>query len=169
MSASGEAVHHAAAPLWRRALATLIDLAVPLTVWALGTWALVATDPTPLEMAPWNLFDQVVDYLHDRPGRAVVAVMLMVGMQVAWPLAFPGGTPGKRVMQVTLVDRHGAPTSRRRILAWALVRVPSVALAGIGLWWALVDPERRTLHDRAAGLWCVRAAAESAEQAERQV
>ena len=50
----------AAAPGWRRTLATLLDLFVPLTVWALGTWALVATDAEPLNMPRWNLFDQII-------------------------------------------------------------------------------------------------------------
>ena len=34
----------------------------------------------------------------------------------------------------------------RYALAW-----PSVWLAGIGLWWALLDPDRQFLHDRLAG------------------
>lgn len=168
MSGAGQ-VARVAAPLWRRTLAALIDLVVPLTLWMLGTWTVIASDPTPLEMAPWNLFDQVVDYLHDRPWRAAVSLVLLIGVQVGWPVAFSAGTPGKRVMQVALVDRRGAPPSPGRILAWALARVASVALAGIGLWWALIDPERRTLHDRAAGMWLVQAAPGSAEPRGRQV
>jgi uncharacterized RDD family membrane protein YckC len=143
------------APVWRRALATLIDLLVPLTAWVLATWLVIASDPAPLTIAPWNLFDQIVDYLHDRPGRAAFSLTLLVLAQVGWPLAFRDATPGKRALEVALVDARGVPPSRGRRLVWALVRVPSLALAGLGAWWALVDPERRTLHDRVAGMWLV--------------
>lgn len=145
-----------AAPVWRRFFAALIDLVVPLTAWALATWALIATDPEPLELPPWNLFDQVVDYLHDRPGRAFLSLTIFVALQVAWPLVFGARTPGKRALDVLMLGGDGRPPSRLRVLGWALWRVPSLALAGLGAWWALLDPERRTLHDRLARVWLVR-------------
>jgi uncharacterized RDD family membrane protein YckC len=145
-----------AAPLWRRSLAALMDLFVPLTVWLLGTWVLVSTDPEPLELPPWNLFDQLVDYLHDRPGRAALALVLWLGTQLAWPLAFAGRTPGKRALGLVLIGGDGRAATRSRVARWALLRLPSLALAGLGGWWALVDVERRTLHDRLARLWLVR-------------
>jgi len=147
---------HLAAGVWRRVFAALIDLVVPLTGWALGTWALIVADPAPLELPPWNLFDQIVDYLHDRPGRALLSSTLLLALQVAWPLVFAGRTPGKRALDVVLLGADGRPPSRARCLAWALWRIPSLALAGLGAWWALIDPERRTLHDRLARVWLVR-------------
>ena len=144
-----------AAPLWRRWLAALMDLVVPMTFWAIGTWAIVASDPEPVALPPWNLIDQVVDYLHDRPGRSAMAGLLWVATQVAWPLLFNGRTPGKRVMSLALVTGAGEGPRRGETLAWALWRVPSLLLAGLGAWWALVDVERRTLHDRLARLWLV--------------
>jgi len=146
-----------AAPLWRRLLAALLDGLVPLTTWALATWVIVSSDPEPIAFPPWNLFDLVVDYLHDRPGRAALSLAVFVLLQVAWPVAFAGATPGKRALDVVLLDGRGAPPSRARCLLWSLWRVPSLTLAGVGVWWALVDPERRTLHDRLARLWLVRA------------
>jgi len=144
-----------AAPLWRRSFATLIDLAVPATLWVLGTWALLASDPEPLELPPWNLFDQIVDYLHDRPGRAFLSLTLFIGLQIAWPLAFAGRTPGKRALDVVMLAGDGRRPGAGRLLLWALWRIPSLALAGLGAWWALLDPERRTLHDRLARVWLV--------------
>lgn len=146
-----------AAPVWRRTFAALIDLVVPLTAWALATWALIATDPEPLELPPWNLFDQIVDYLHDRPGRALMSLTLFVALQVAWPVLFAGRTPGKRALDVALLAGDGDRPTRLRCLGWAVWRIPSLALAGLGAWWALLDPERRTLHDRLARMWLVRA------------
>lgn len=144
-----------AASLGRRSLATLLDLFVPLTSWALLTWVVVASDPDPPAIPRWNLFDQVVDYLHDRPGRALVAASLLVLLQIAWPLVFRRGTPGKRALGIALVDAGGAAPSAPRRLLWAVCRVPSWLLAGVGVWWAIIDPQRRTLHDRAAGLWAI--------------
>lgn len=155
---------HLAAGVWRRTFATLIDLVVPLTAWALGTWALIATDPEPLELPPWNLFDQIVDYLHDRPGRALLSLTLFLSLQLAWPFVFAGRTPGKRALDVALLGADGRRPSRARCLAWALWRIPSLGLAGLGAWWALLDPERRTLHDRLARVWLVR---ESGDEPQR--
>ena len=83
-----DAVELTVATLGRRAAAALLDLFVPLTCWALATWIIVASDPRPLAMPPWNLFDTVIDYLHDRPGRAAASVFVLVVAQVGWPLLF---------------------------------------------------------------------------------
>jgi len=146
-----------AAPLWRRALAAGLDALVPCAVWALATWALVASDPE-LALPPWNLFDQIVDYLHDRSARSALSIAVLVLAQVAWPIVFAGRTPGKRALGLALIGVDGRAPTVGRVAAWALWRVPSIALGGLGAWWALVDVERRTLHDRLAGLWLVRVA-----------
>lgn len=156
---------HLAAPLWRRTLAALLDMLAPMTVWIVATWAIVSSDPEPVAIPAWNLFDLAVDYLHDRPWRVALSFAVLIVTQVAWPVAFAGATPGKRVLDVALLDAHGRPPSRARCLVWSLWRVPSLWLAGAGAWWALVDPERRTLHDRLARLWLVRASVSSAEAA----
>ncbi len=141
------------APLWRRTSATLIDLIVPLGLWALATWLIVTSDPEPPPVAPWNFIDQIVDYLHDRPGRTWASGLVFIALQVLWPLAFAGRTPGRRALGLTFVGPNGVAPSLARLLGWSLVRVPLMLVAGIGAWWAILDPERRTLHDRAAGLW----------------
>jgi uncharacterized RDD family membrane protein YckC len=141
------------APLWRRACASLIDLVVPLGLWALATWLIITSDPEPPPVAPWNIIDQVVDYLHDRPGRSLASGLVFFMLQVLWPLVFGGRTPGRRLMALRFMGPDGRPPSLVRLLVWSLVRVPLLALAGISAWWAIVDPERRTLHDRAASIW----------------
>ena len=161
-------VVYAAAPGWRRTLATLLDGFAPLTAWALGTWALIASAPEPLVMPPWNLFDQIVDYLHQRPGRAAWSVVLFVALQLGWQVAFAGLTPGKRALGIALLTGDARPPTRLQTLWWAALRVPSLALAGLGVWWSLLDPERRTLHDRLARLWVVRASRSSERNPARQ-
>lgn len=146
------------APLWRRSLAALLDLVPPLALWALVTWVLVATNAE-LDLPPWNLFDQVVEYLHERPGRAALSALALVLFEVLWPVLFAARTPGRRALGVALLGADGRPLDRMATLAWSLWRIPSLALAGVGAWWAIVNPERRTLHDRLARAWLVRVTA----------
>lgn len=142
------------APTLRRTAAALIDLVVPLSLWVLGTWLLVTTDPDPPPVAPWNVIDQVVDYLHDRPGRVLASVGLFVALQILWPLIFGGRTPGRSVMQLGF-SAGDRPVSLARLFGWGCARVVLVLPAGFGALWAIIDPDRRTLYDRLAGLWVV--------------
>lgn len=142
----------ATAPLHLRALAALVDLIPPLAIAALVTWLLVANDPTPLQPREWNLIDQVVDYLNERPGRSLLAFTAFIALQILWPLAFKGHTPGRRLLHLELTSRASSVTFLR-LLAWSALRIALLLPAGLGALWAIVDPERRTLYDRAAGLW----------------
>lgn len=143
------------APLHLRGLAALFDLIPPLALATLATWLLVATDPTPPTPKEWNLIDQVVDYLHERPGRSLLSFMSFVTLQILWPLAFRGKTPGRRLLRLELTSREPSPPFVR-VLAWSALRIALLLPAGLGALWAIVDPERRTLYDRAAGLWLAR-------------
>jgi uncharacterized RDD family membrane protein YckC len=138
--------------LWRRGAAGLIDLACVLAVVVTVAVLLVVTDPT-LAIPPWNWFDRAVDYLHDRPGRASsIAVGLLFSL-AAWPAVFGGRTPGRRILGLVFFDAEGLGPSRRRLLGWGVLSVAGLLLGGVGVTWALVDPERRTLPDRLARLW----------------
>jgi uncharacterized RDD family membrane protein YckC len=56
-----------------------------------------------------------------------------------------------RTWRMHLEDGEGqAPDWRRASLRYAAATV-GLALAGIGLWWALFDRDRQFLHDRIAG------------------
>jgi len=62
-----------------------------------------------------------------------------------------GQTLGMRPWRLQVVGRDGgAPTGRQLWMRYA-VGTLSIALAGLGLWWALIDRERLTWHDRASG------------------
>jgi len=149
------------APLWRRTLAALIDLAPVLALTALVAWALVASDPSPPEIPPWNPLDRVVDYIQLRPGRSALVVLTFVALHIGWAFVWAALSPhgaslGQRALGVSPIDVRGLRPSNGRLLGWLALRVPSTLLAGLGLWWALVDVERRTLHDRAASVWVTR-------------
>ncbi len=62
-----------------------------------------------------------------------------------------GQTLGMRPWRLQVVRADGgAPTLGQLWVRYAVATV-SVLLAGFGLWWALVDRQRLTWHDRASG------------------
>lgn len=151
------------APTWRRALAGLIDLVVVLGLWALVTWAIVGSDPEPPIIPPWNPLDRIVDYIQARPGRTALSFAALALLHVAWTFVWTrassrGASLGQRALGLVTIDRQGRRPSSGRLLGWLAARLPSTFLAGVGLWWALVDRERRTLHDRVARVWVIRRA-----------
>ena len=78
-------------------------------------------------------------------------VFLVLGGYFVWYWRRGGQTLAMQTWQLRVVTSAGGVVSvkqawLRYALAW-----PSVWLAGIGLWWALLDPDRQFLHDRLAG------------------
>jgi uncharacterized RDD family membrane protein YckC len=61
-----------------------------------------------------------------------------------------GQTLGMRAWKLRLTMDDGSRVAwPRAVLRFCLASV-SLALVGIGFWWALFDPQRRTLHDIAS-------------------
>lgn len=66
-------------------------------------------------------------------------------------LALAGRTPGMGVVGVRVVNRQGGPLSGRQPLIRTLVFPFSFLIFGLGFLGIFISPERRTLHDAAAG------------------
>jgi len=66
-------------------------------------------------------------------------------------LALAGRTPGMWVVGVRVVDRQGPPLSGRQPLIRTLVFPISFLIFGLGFLGVFISPERRSLHDAAAG------------------
>lgn len=143
------------APTPLRLVASLIDLVAIGLFGVLTTWLIITTDPEPPPVAPWNFIDQVVDYLNDRPGRSLLALAVLFFLNVLWPIVWKGRTPGRRLFHLELVARTDRLTASR-LLLWSVCRVGLLLPAGLGLWWAIIDRDRRTLYDRLAGVWLIR-------------
>jgi len=62
-----------------------------------------------------------------------------------------GQTLGMRPWRLQLVSLSTAPVSRAALWRRFAVGTVSLALGGAGFWWALVDRQRLTWHDRASG------------------
>jgi len=154
-----------AAPTWRRWLALTLDALPVVTVWLLCAFAIAgASGEPPPPTSPWNQLDQLVDFINARPLTVALSLMMLAALGFAWPLVAHlawGRTPGKRVLGLVVIDARGERPSRGRAAAWCALRVLGVALLGGGVLWAIADPERRTLYDRLAGVWVVRAPADA--------
>ena len=147
-----------AAPLLRRMLAGVVDWVAVVLLAGSVMGLLVASDPSPPEIAPWNLLDRVVDYIQARPGRVALGFAAFVVCHVGWTFMWArasGEGLGDRLARTRLVDATGRAPGVGRLLAWLGLRIAGTLLAGVGLWWALVDVERRTLHDRLAKVWVI--------------
>lgn len=146
------------APSWRRLVAAAIDGVGLMTVWLLGALAIASASAEPVPGGPWNLLDQLVDYVNARPTAVLLAGLLFAALLFALPLLFERfgrGTPGKRVLGLTLIDARGERPSAGRLAAHAALRVVGTLLFMVGPLSGLVDPERRTLYDRLAGVYVI--------------
>jgi len=112
----------ACAPLWRRFLALLIDLAL---LGAISTLAIAALPILGGLLAGWAYF---------------------TGFETsAWQ-----GTPGKRLLQIKVVDVNGVPLRTGRSSLRFLCRFLSALPLGAGFLLALFTAHHQTLHDMLA-------------------
>lgn len=95
----------------------------------------------------------------DSPGLLTAPPLWWVILSAAW---FTGwqvavrATPGALFMGLAIVDRHGLPPSRMRLLARALLSSLNVLTLGLGWMWIWPSRHKRTLPDILAGTWVVR-------------
>ncbi len=67
-----------------------------------------------------------------------------------------GQTLGMQAWKIKLEAANGGPVTPRMVALRLLSALVSLAPAGLGYWWALVDREGRTWHDRLSGTRLVR-------------
>lgn len=88
------------------------------------------------------------------PWVRYIILIYLLGVSFAffgWFWTHGGQTLGMRAWRIRVVDRDGADPGWQlawRRFAWASV---SWAALGLGYLWSLVDPHRRTWHDRLSG------------------
>lgn len=119
--------------LLRRLGAMLYDGLLLVALWFLAT-------------ALWLPFTggEAVPY----PGLLRVWILAVSFVFFGWFWTHGGQTLGLRAWKLKLVRADGGePTWRDALVRFALA-IPSIALAGLGLWWMLVDREGLAVHDR---------------------
>jgi uncharacterized RDD family membrane protein YckC len=143
--AAPEAVAEHAAPLGRRMLAGLIDVALLAIVDA----AIVAAT-----LRATGLDWHEVDRLPLAP-LAVFLVLLAVGYLSLCPV-LAGRTFGASAAGLSIVETGGRPVRLAPAVVRAAIQVLTVPLLGIGFLPALLGADRRALYDRLAGTDVVR-------------
>lgn len=124
------------APLWKRLAALFYDSLLLFALLMVANAAAFAIKRGVID--PHNPLYQL--YL------LMVAALFFCGFWVVG-----GQTLGMRTWRLRVQCRDGRPLGWWRALWRFLLAVPSVGLAGIGLWWMLVDRDGLALHDRLSG------------------
>ena len=78
-------------------------------------------------------------------------VLAVAGAYFAWFWTHGGQTLPMKTWRLRLVRDDGAPVSLPRALHRYLIAVLGFFAVGLGFLWALVDRDKRFLHDRLAG------------------
>lgn len=94
-----------------------------------------------------------------RGGRAVAPGTLWFQLCLAaiivlfftWFWVHGGQTLGMKAWRLRVVGRDGGPVGWRAALARFAAGVLAALPAGLGLWWAAFDRDRRAWHDRLSG------------------
>lgn len=134
-------------PLWRRLVAALYDGLIVLALWFIGT-ALVM----PISREAVSPHHPLAEFLY-RLYLLAIGYVFFAGFWVR-----DGQTVGMLAWRVKLLQ-----SANRRTVTWKqavlryLAALLSWAMLGLGFWWALFDPERKTWHDRLSGTELVKA------------
>ncbi|MBI5510352.1 MAG: RDD family protein [Deltaproteobacteria bacterium] len=131
-----------------------IDLLVPL---AFGVG--VALLESLLDGEVWEargvwLPDYLGEWLYVHPHAVVHGAVAVAVGSLAYNLGctrFWGRTAGRRLVCTDLVTTAGLPPGLIRITVRSIASLVSFAAFGAGHFWSVVDPERRSFHDRLAG------------------
>lgn len=80
-----------------------------------------------------------------------VCEFTVCGIYFTWLWRHGGQTLPMKTWRMHLTSAAGGPVSMGQALARYLLACVLIPLAGIGIAWALVDPDRQFLYDRLAG------------------
>jgi len=130
------------APLWRRLAALVYDLFPLIGLWMLTVFVCL--------FAAGRHYDPAHPQWAQRLGLQLALFIVTAGyFVISW--ARIGQTIGMRAWRLKLVRENGDRLGALLALARFLLALLSLAVAGIGFWWALFDARKRTLHDRVCG------------------
>jgi len=78
-------------------------------------------------------------------------LLLLMMLYFVWFWLHGGQTLPMKTWKLRLIDANGGPPRPLQAVLRYLAALPSILLCGIGILWALLDPDRQFLHDRIAG------------------
>lgn len=106
----------------------------------------------------WFGFSFVLAFLVGAGFGTSTLVVLFAPSAYFWIGNSLGGTAGKRVTGLAVVDEAGNPPGLARGLVRYLVSLVSALALYVGYLWMIWDAKKQTWHDKAAGTYVVRAA-----------
>lgn len=80
-----------------------------------------------------------------------LSLFILCGGFYIWQWTRTGQTLPMKTWRLKLVGADGKPIDARRACVRYLAALLSIAIAGLGFLWALIDRDRQFLHDRIAG------------------
>lgn len=80
-----------------------------------------------------------------------IYLLSVITLFYTWFWSHGGQTLGMRTWKFKVVTQSGEPLSMPQAFKRLLLAVLTLAPAGLGLWWKLVDRESQTLYDRLSG------------------
>ena len=127
------------APLWRRIAALVYDVFPLVGLWMLTTFVYL--------FAAGRHYDPAHPEWGARLGLQVALLAITAAyFVISWARA--GQTIGMRAWKLKLLREDGSKIGVLPALARFSLALLSLAIVGIGFWWALFDAQNRTLHDR---------------------
>jgi uncharacterized RDD family membrane protein YckC len=81
---------------------------------------------------------------------------VLTGLYATWSWRRGGQTLGMRPWRIAVTGDDVQPPSLPSLWVRYAVASASLGLAGLGFWWALIDRDRLTWHDRASGTRMIR-------------
>ncbi len=130
------------APLWRRLAALLYDVFPLIALWMITAFVCL--------FALRGRYDPA----HPQWVARLWLQLALLGVTAAYFVISwtrIGQTIGMRAWRLKLQREDGGKIETWRALARFFLALMFLLLAGIGFWYALFDPQKRTLHDRLCG------------------
>ncbi|MCL2524144.1 MAG: RDD family protein [Betaproteobacteria bacterium] len=124
------------ANIGRRLASMLYEALVVFAVLLIGFWL-----PQTLLAANGISFGPRLMWLH---------VLLLLMLYFVWFWLHGGQTLPMKTWKLRLIDANGGPPRPLQAVLRYLAAWPGILL-GVGILWALFDPDRQFLHDRIAG------------------
>jgi uncharacterized RDD family membrane protein YckC len=147
------------AGFWRRLIAGLLDTAILAFFFVVldVMVALILRHPLPRlgQLGP----DYLVDVAVNGDALAIVGLVVLAMLGFLYFFIFHalrGQTPGKRAMDVRVIDGYGRRPSLGRALLRTAAYLPSLLVLALGFLWIGFDREKRGLHDWLADTYVIR-------------
>lgn len=136
------------APLWRRIAAMLYDSLLVIAIWIIvGFVVLSAFGINEARSVDGELVVLAPLYKNTLFAAMLLSAFLFFG----WFWTHSGQTLGMQAWRIKVQNHDGSALCWKQVLLRCLTAPPGMLALGLGYLCMLIDPERRTLPDRASG------------------